>query len=84
MNNVNTFANLSSNVMKSVNENRERLHLEVSLTVTDFQLNGGKVTVCKPQRNPKSRKVAVKSKLSFTSTEPKNRPTNAWDVLLSA
>jgi chemotaxis response regulator CheB len=71
-------------VMQSVNEKRERMHLEVSLTVSQFELNGGKVTVCKPQRNPKSRKVSAKSKLVFNTQEPVNRPSNAWDVLLTS
>ena len=70
--------------MKSVNETRERMHLELALVTSEFMLNGGKVVTCKPQRNPKSRKVSAKSKLVFGSAEPKARPSNAWDVLLTA
>lgn len=66
-------------VMKSVNEKRERMHLEVSLTVSQFELNGGKVTVCKPQRNPKSNKVRGKEKLVFKSKQPVNRPCVMFD-----
>lgn len=76
--------NIMNKVMKSVNEKRERMHLEVSLVVSQFELNGGKVTVCKAAKTPKSRKVGVKSKLVFGSSAPRNRPTNAWDVLLTA
>jgi hypothetical protein len=46
--------------------------------------NGGyKVTVCKPQKTPKNRKVTVKSKLAFSSSEPVNRPSNAWDIIIA-
>jgi hypothetical protein len=69
--------------MKSVNENRERMHLELALTVAQFELTN-KVTVCKPQKNKVSRSVRGKSKLVFGPTQPKNRPSNAWDVLQTA
>lgn len=53
--------------------------------INTINSNGGyKVTVCKPQKTPKNRKVTVKSKLAFTSSEPVNRPSNAWDVIISA
>ena len=66
-------------VMKSVNEKRERLHLEVSLVVSPFELNGGKVTVCKPQKNKVSRGVRAKTKLVFKSKTPVNRPCVMFD-----
>lgn len=69
--------------MKSVNEKRERMHLELALAVTQFEMTN-KVTVCKAAKTPKSRKVGVKSKLVFGPAEPKARPSNAWDVLLTA
>ena len=75
---------IMNQVMKSVNEKRERMHLEVSLVVSQFELNGGKVTVCKPQKNKVSRGVRAKTKLVFNTQEPVNRPSNAWDVLLTA
>ena len=55
-----------------------------TIAVLEFQLSGGKVTECKPQRNKVSRKVSVKSKLTFGTAEPTNRPSNAWDILLTA
>lgn len=67
------------NVMQSVNETREKFHLEVSLAVTQFELNGGKVTVCKPQKTPKSNKVRAKTKLVFKSKAPVNRPSLMLD-----
>ena len=75
MNKVNSM----NKVMKSVNEKRERFHLEVSLAVTQFELNGGKVTVCKPQKTPKSNKVRAKTKLVFKSKAPVNRPCVMFD-----
>jgi hypothetical protein len=66
------------------NETKVRESLLNTLAVTQFLLDGGRVTVCKPQRNKVSRKVSVKSKLVFGTAEPKNRPSNAWDVLQSA
>ena len=59
------------------------MHLELSLAVAEFEMSH-KVTVCKPQKNKVSRSVRGKTKLVFGTTEPKNRPTNAWDVLLTA
>jgi len=70
--------------MKSVNENRERMHLELALLTSEFMLNGGKVVTCKPQKNRVNRSVRGKSKLVFGTSEPVNRPSNAWDVLLTA
>jgi hypothetical protein len=69
--------------MKSVNENRERLHLELALAVAEFELNN-KVTYCKPQKTKVSRGVRAKTKLVFGTAQPKARPSNAWDVLLTA
>lgn len=69
--------------MKTVNENRERMHLELSLAVAQFEMSH-KVTVCKPQKNKVSRSVRAKTKLVFNTSEPVNRPSNAWDVLLTA
>ena len=42
-------------------------------------MNGGKVTVLKSKKNPKSRSVRVKEKLVFGTTEPKNRPCVMFD-----
>lgn len=69
--------------MKSVNETRERMHLELALAVAEFEMSH-KVTYCKPQKNKVNRSVRGKSKLVFGTTEPKARPSNAWDVLLTA
>ena len=69
--------------MKSVNETRERMHLELALAVAQFEMTN-KVTVCKPQKNKVSRSVRAKTKLVFNTAEPVNRPSNAWDVLLTA
>lgn len=72
--------------MKTVNnvsETRERMHLELALAVAEFELNH-KVTYCKPQKNKVSRAVRGKEKLVFGTAEPKARPSNAWDVLLTA
>jgi hypothetical protein len=55
--------------------------LETSLDVCKYLLEGHTVTVCKPQKVKVSRKVSAKSKLVFGTAEPKNRPSNAWDVL---
>lgn len=64
--------------------NKERMRLELALTVAQYQMNGGKVTVCKPQKNKVNRSVRGKEKLVFNTSEPVNRPSNAWDVLLTA
>lgn len=64
--------------------NKERMRLELALTVAQYQMNGGKVTVCKPQKNKVNRSVRGKTKLVFNTSEPVNRPSNAWDVLLTA
>ena len=69
--------------MKTVNETRERMHLELALAVAEFEMTN-KVTVCKPQKSKVNRSVRGKSKLVFGTTEPKARPSNAWDVLLTA
>ena len=70
--------------VNNVSESRQRMHMELQLSVLNYQSNGGKITVCKPQKTPKSRKVTGKSKLAFSSAEPINRPSNAWDILLTA
>jgi hypothetical protein len=67
--------------MKSVNEKRERLHLELALTVAQFELTN-KVTVCKPQKNKVSRGVRAKTKLVFGSKQPVNRPSLMLDGVL--
>lgn len=64
--------------MKTVNENRERMHLELALLVAEFELSH-KVTVCKPQKNKVSRGVRAKEKLVFKSKQPVNRPCVMFD-----
>ena len=64
--------------MKSVNENRERMHLELALAVAEFELTH-KVTYCKPQKNKVSRSVRAKEKLVFGSKKPVNRPCVMFD-----
>lgn len=59
------------------------MHLELALAVTQFEMTN-KVTVCKPMKNKVSRGVRAKTKLVFGTSEPVNRPSNAWDVLLTA
>ena len=68
--------------MKSVNENRERMHLELALAVAQFELTN-KVTVCKPQKNKVSRGVRGKEKLVFSSKQPKNRPSVMFDNVVT-
>ena len=75
---------MNTKAVNGVSDTRQRMHMELSLAVTQYLLEGHKVTVCKPQRNPKSRKVTGKVKLAFGSSQPKNRPSNAWDVLQTA
>ena len=67
------------NSVNNVNENRQRAHLELALTVNQYLMSGGKVTVLKSKKNPKSRTVRVKEKLVFGTTEPKNRPAVMFD-----
>ena len=62
------------NTVNNTNENRQRAHLELAYTVNQYLMNGGKVTVLKSKKNPKSRTVRVKEKLVFGTTEPKSRP----------
>jgi len=64
--------------MKSVNETRERMHLELSLAVAQFEMTN-KVTVCKPQKSKVSRSVRAKTKLVFGSKKPVNRPCVMFD-----
>ena len=64
--------------MKSVNENRERMHLELALAVAEFEMTH-KVTYCKPQKNKVSRSVRAKEKLVFGSKKPVNRPCVMFD-----
>jgi hypothetical protein len=64
--------------MKTVNETRERMHLELALAVAEFELNH-KVTYCKPQKNKVSRAVRGKEKLVFKSKQPVNRPCVMFD-----
>ena len=67
--------------MKSVNETRERMHLELALAVAEFELTH-KVTYCKPQKNKVSRSVRGKEKLVFGSKKPVNRPSVMFDSLV--
>ena len=67
--------------MKSVNETRERMHLELALAVAEFEMTH-KVTYCKPQKNKVSRSVRGKEKLVFGSKQPKNRPSLMLDSVL--
>ena len=69
-------------VMNSVNEKRERLHMELALTVAQFEMTN-KVTVCKPQKNKVSRGVRGKSKLVYGSKQPVNRPCVMFDTVLT-
>ena len=64
--------------MKSVNENRERMHLELALAVAEFEMTH-KVTYCKPQKNKVNRSVRGKEKLVFGSKKPVNRPCVMFD-----
>ena len=68
--------------MKSVNETRERYHLELALAVAQFEMTN-KVTVCKPQKNKVSRGVRAKEKLVFGSKQPKNRPSVMFDNVVT-
>jgi len=71
----------SENVVKTVNETRERMHLELALAVAQFELEN-KVTYCKPQKNKVSRSVRAKTKLVFGSKQPVNRPSLMLDSVL--
>ena len=64
--------------MKSVNETRERMHLELALAVAEFEMTH-KVTYCKPQKNKVNRGVRGKEKLVFGSKKPVNRPCVMFD-----
>ena len=64
--------------MKSVNETRERMNLELALAVAEFEMTH-KVTYCKPQKNKVSRSVRAKEKLVFGSKTPVNRPCVMFD-----
>ena len=68
--------------MKSVNENRERMHLELALAVAQFEMTN-KVTVCKPQKNKVNRAVRGKEPLTCTSRAPVNRPVGMFDMVLT-
>ena len=68
--------------MKSVNETRERMHLELALAVAEFEMTH-KVTYCKPQKNKVSRSVRGKEKLVFSSKQPKNRPSVMFDNVVT-
>ena len=63
--------------------NKERMRLELALTVAQYQRNGGTVTVCKPMKNKVNRSVRGKIKVVFGTTEPKNRPATMFDAILS-
>ena len=67
--------------MKSVNETRERMHLELALAVAEFEMTH-KVTYCKPMKNKVNRGVRAKEKLVFGSKQPKNRPSLMLDSVL--
>jgi hypothetical protein len=81
-----TFINWSYYIMSILNKNEVKVRESLlnTLAVTEFLLAGGRVTVCPTKKVRVSRKVSVKSKLVFGTAEPVNRPSNAWDVLLSA
>jgi hypothetical protein len=64
------------------NETKVRDSLLNTLAVTEYLMNGGKVTVCKSKKVRVSRKVSAKSKLVFGTAEPVNRPSNAWALIL--
>ena len=64
--------------MKSVNENRERMHLELALAVAEFELTH-KVTYCKPQKTKVNRRVKVKEALFIEASAPVNRPATMFD-----
>jgi hypothetical protein len=61
------------------NEKKVRESMLNTLAVTQFLLDGGRVTVCKPQRNKVSRSVRAKEKLVFGSKTPVNRPCVMFD-----
>ena len=50
-----------------------------TVAILEYQLAGGKITVCKPQRNKVSRKVRIKEDLFIQSSIPKNRPAGMFD-----
>lgn len=66
------------------NEVKVRDSLLNTLAVTEYLMNGGKVTVCKSKKVRVSRSVRAKEKVVFGTAEPVNRPSNAWDILLTA
>ncbi len=61
------------------NETKVRESLLNTLAVTEYLLAGGRVTVCKPQKNRVSRSVRCKEKLVFKSKQPVNRPCVMFD-----
>ena len=68
--------------MKSVNETRERLHLELALAVAEFELTH-KVTYCKPQKTKVNRSVRGKEPLTCKSKPPVNKPIGMFDMILT-
>jgi hypothetical protein len=64
------------------NETKVRDSLLNTLAVTEYLMNGGKVTVCKSKKVRVSRKVSAKSKLVFGSKTPVNRPALMLDGLV--
>jgi hypothetical protein len=72
--------------MSILNKNDKKVKESMlnTIAILEYQLAGGKITVCPTKKVRVSRKVSAKSKLVFGTAEPVNRPSNAWDILLTA
>ena len=66
--------------MKSVNESRERKHLELALDVVEFQKNGGKITILKAKTKKPNRKVSANVKSYFGYSAPSNHVSTMFDL----
>ena len=61
------------------NESKVRESLLNSIALLEYQLAGGKITVCPSKKVKVSRRVKVKQQFTAGPSIPKNRPVSMFD-----
>ena len=62
--------------------NKSEVRHALNADLDAFLKKGGSVTVCRTARRKPRNSASGSQKLSFGWVEPKNRPSNAWDLIL--
>lgn len=62
--------------------NKKELREQANSDLQKFLKNGGHITVCKSSKRKVKKPATGSQKLSFSWSEPKNRPCVSWDNIV--